>query len=163
MSEIDGPLGCHAEHRDCQAWSVVVRGGDFGVKVVSWNVAYRVGAAAKAQGDWLAALRPLPTLAILQEVNPNSIDALCEAAGFTWWQRAVDLRKPEKDDRPRTGPAPAGGAGWPTPHRPSQRYKSWAVSYLEVVHAQALCEGVPPGPGTGSPRPATARSTHSST
>jgi hypothetical protein len=34
---------------------------------------------------------------------------------------------------------------WPRPHRPSQRYKSLVVSYQEVVHAQALCEGIPPG------------------
>jgi hypothetical protein len=37
------------------------------------------------------------------------------------------------------------GAFWPRPHRPSQRYKSLVVSYQEVVHAQALCEGIPPG------------------
>ena len=73
-------------------------------------MAYRVGSAATAQGDWLASLHPLPTLALFQEANPNSIGALCDAAGFTWWQLAVDLRTPQDDDRPvrRRGVAIAG-------------------------------------------------------
>jgi hypothetical protein len=38
-----------------------------------------------------------------------------------------------------------GAANWPEPLRSSQRYKSWVVSYQEVVHAQAICARVPPG------------------
>lgn len=79
------------------------------VRVVSWNVAYRVG-AARTQGQWLAALQPSASVVLLQEVNPNSIKVLCEAAGLTWWKLAVDLRKPEAGDRPvrRRGVAVAG-------------------------------------------------------
>ncbi len=86
------------------------------MRVVSWNVAYRTGEAATRQGDWLAALQPQPVLALFQEANPNSIAALCDAAGFTWWRLAVDLRKPEIDDRPvrRRGVAIAGRGPEPT-------------------------------------------------
>ena len=38
------------------------------------------------------------------------------------------------------GSNPGGRTDWPIPHRPSQRYKSLVVSYLEVVHAQAMWE-----------------------
>jgi hypothetical protein len=37
-----------------------------------------------------------------------------------------------------TGSNPVGAANWPVPLRPSQRYKSWVVSYQEVVHAHAV-------------------------
>lgn len=70
------------------------------VRIVSWIVAYRVGAAARAEGDWFTSLDPQPTLALLQEANPNSIDALCRAVEFTWWRLALDIRAPEPDDRP---------------------------------------------------------------
>ena len=38
---------------------------------------------------------------------------------------------------------PVGAATWPIPHSPSQRHESLVVNCQEVVHAQALCEGVP--------------------
>lgn len=84
--------------------------------MVSWNVAYRVGAAAVLQGEWLAALRPAPDIVLLQEVNPNSVDALCAAAGLTWCRLAVDVRMPEAGDRPvrRRGVAIAGAGPEPT-------------------------------------------------
>ena len=34
---------------------------------------------------------------------------------------------------------------WPKRRFGDQCYMSLVVSYLEVVHAQAICEGVPPG------------------
>ena len=80
------------------------------LRVASWNVAYRVGPAAVLQGAWLAALRPLPDIVLLQEVNPRSIDTLCAAAGLTWQRLAVAVRTPEADDTPvrRRGVAVAG-------------------------------------------------------
>jgi hypothetical protein len=53
---------------------------------------------------------------LLQEVNPNSIDVLCESAGLDWCRRAVDIRNPEPDDRPvrRRGVAIAGRGPEPT-------------------------------------------------
>jgi hypothetical protein len=85
------------------------------VRVASWNVAYRVR-AAQTQGAWLASLRPCPSLVLLQEVNPHSIEVLCAAAGLTWSRLAVDLRAPEAGDRPvrRRGVAIAGRSPEPS-------------------------------------------------
>jgi hypothetical protein len=55
---------------------------DGSVRVVSWNVAFRVGDTARRQGEWIAALRPRPQLALLQEVKPSSIEAVSDTAGF---------------------------------------------------------------------------------
>jgi len=86
------------------------------LRVVSWNVAYRVGTAAVLQGEWLAALHPAPDIVLLQEVNPNSVDHLCRMAELTWCRLAVDLRVAEADDRPvrRRGVAVAGRGPQPT-------------------------------------------------
>jgi len=53
------------------------------VRVVSWNVAFRLR-SARAKGQWLASLDPAPDLVLLQEVNPNSVEALRGAAGPDW-------------------------------------------------------------------------------
>lgn len=80
------------------------------LRIVSWNVAFRVDAAAGLQGAWLAALAPRPTVVLLQEANPRSIDSLCAAAGLDWYRLAVDVRVPQPDDAPvrRRGVAIAG-------------------------------------------------------
>ncbi|MGI5324863.1 hypothetical protein [Actinomadura nitritigenes] len=78
------------------------------MRVVSWNLAYRGVAATKNQG---ALLRDLTAdVILLQEVNPNSTEALQRAAGADWLIRAVDLRLAMPDDRParRRGVALAG-------------------------------------------------------
>jgi hypothetical protein len=84
------------------------------VRVVSWNVAYRVK-AAQTQGNWLASLQPRPALVLLQEAHPTSVQELCEAAGLTWCRLAVDVRTPQPDDRPvrRRGVAIAGSGQAP--------------------------------------------------
>jgi endonuclease/exonuclease/phosphatase family metal-dependent hydrolase len=86
------------------------------VRVVSWNVAYRVGDAAIAQGRWLAGLRPAPDLVLLQEVNPRSARLLCDEAGLEWRRLAVDLRTPSPGDTPvrRRGVAVAGRGAEPS-------------------------------------------------
>jgi hypothetical protein len=43
------------------------------------------------------------------------------------------------------GSNPVVRSNWPRPLRPSQRYESLVVSYLEVVHAQALRKRVAEG------------------
>lgn len=86
------------------------------LRVVSWNVANRVGDAARRQGDFLAALDPAPDIVMLQEVNRRSIDDLCARAGFDWLKLAVDIRHPELDDTPvrQRGSALAGRGSAPT-------------------------------------------------
>jgi endonuclease/exonuclease/phosphatase family metal-dependent hydrolase len=78
------------------------------IRVVSWNLAYRVGTAATRQGELLAELGP--DLALLQEVNRRSIEAVCTSAGLMWWRCAVDVRVAQPDDSPvrRRGVAIAG-------------------------------------------------------
>jgi hypothetical protein len=77
------------------------------VRVVSWNLHFRAGAAAKQQGDLLRRLGP--DLMLLQEVNCGSSEILCHAAGADWMVKAVDLT-PKPDDAPvrRRGVAIAG-------------------------------------------------------
>ena len=100
-----------------------------GVRVVSWNIANRVGDAARRQGEFLGALDPKPRVVMLQEVNRRSIELVSAEAGFDWVQLAVDVRKPEPTDTPvrqrgvalaGNGPAPvdlAILAGVPLPER----------------------------------------------
>jgi hypothetical protein len=54
--------------------------------------------AAERQGVLLRELEP--DLALLQEVNPGSTEALRRAARADWIVRAVDLRAAMPDDRP---------------------------------------------------------------
>jgi endonuclease/exonuclease/phosphatase family metal-dependent hydrolase len=51
------------------------------MRVVSWNIANRVGDAARRQGEFLADLDPRPDLVMLQEVNRRSIERVSEHAG----------------------------------------------------------------------------------
>lgn len=70
------------------------------LRLVSWNVANRVGDATRRQGEFLAQLDPLPDVVLLQEVNRRSVETLCEVAGMEWLHCAVDLRRPQPDDTP---------------------------------------------------------------
>jgi endonuclease/exonuclease/phosphatase family metal-dependent hydrolase len=85
------------------------------VRVASWNVAFRAGAAAQRQGELLCSLRP--DLILLQEVNPGSAEILRRAAGADWLVRAIDLRAPAPDDRPvRSRGVAIAGRGRPPAH-----------------------------------------------
>jgi hypothetical protein len=105
-----------------------------------------------AQGNWLASLRPLTTLVLLQEANPNSFDALCAAAGFTWWHLGVDLRVPQNDDRAvrRRGVAIAGRGPEPTelmllPELPLPERTMIARVSVGGVEAHVASYHAPPG------------------
>jgi hypothetical protein len=78
--------------------------------VVSWNLANRVGDAARRQGEFLASLSHQPDLVMFQEVNRRSIETVSERAGLGWFFLAADLRTPQPDDTPvrRRGVALAG-------------------------------------------------------
>jgi hypothetical protein len=86
------------------------------VRAVSWNLANRVGDAARRQGEFLAGLDPRPGLVMFQEVNRRSIDVVCDTAGLTWVRLAVDLRDRQPDDTPvrQRGVAIAGTGAPPT-------------------------------------------------
>jgi hypothetical protein len=68
--------------------------------VVSWNLANRVGDAARRQGEFLASLSPQPDLVMFQEVNRRSIETVSARAGLGWFFLAADLRMPQPDDTP---------------------------------------------------------------
>jgi endonuclease/exonuclease/phosphatase family metal-dependent hydrolase len=71
------------------------------MRIVSWNIAYRRGTTAKRQGSFLASLEP--DLVLLQEANPNSIQALLDTAGMDWLVEGGGprgLRVPQDGDRP---------------------------------------------------------------
>jgi hypothetical protein len=53
------------------------------LRVVSWNVAYRVVLAGR-QGEFLAALDPPPDLLLVQEAHPRSLDTIRQAVGLDW-------------------------------------------------------------------------------
>jgi hypothetical protein len=52
------------------------------LRVISWNLAHRVGAGASHEADLIRSLHP--DLALLQEANAGSIETLAEMAGFDW-------------------------------------------------------------------------------
>ncbi len=52
------------------------------LRVISWNLAYRVGDAARCEADLIRSLGT--DLALLQEANANSIESLARMAGFGW-------------------------------------------------------------------------------
>jgi hypothetical protein len=85
------------------------------VRVVSWNLNRRVGDAVRRQGEFLSSLEPPPSAVMLQEVNPRSIELMCERAGLDWFRLAVDLREPEPSDTRvrRLGVALAGRGAAP--------------------------------------------------
>lgn len=84
------------------------------LRAVSWNLANRVGDAARRQGEFLAALDPRPDFVMFQEVNRRSIGTVCEAAALTWVRLAVDLRDRQLDDTPvRQRGAAIAGTGHP--------------------------------------------------
>jgi hypothetical protein len=70
------------------------------IRTVSWNVANRVGDAARRQGEFLASLSPQPDLVMFQEVNRRSIETVSERAGLGWFFLAADLRMPQPGDTP---------------------------------------------------------------
>jgi endonuclease/exonuclease/phosphatase (EEP) superfamily protein YafD len=82
------------------------------LRVVSWNVAFRVG-QSPIQAAFLASLSPRADLILFQEVNRRVIDSVCEVAGMAWVQCSVDLREPDIHDTPvrRRGVAVAGRTG----------------------------------------------------
>ena len=61
------------------------------MRVGSWNVNRRVGATAVEQGAFLRS-NGIEMVAI-QEGNANSLEKLCEAAGFDWFYSGVNLAK----------------------------------------------------------------------
>lgn len=82
------------------------------LRVVTWNLSYRVGEAAERQGRFLDSLDP--DIVLLQEVNAGSLERLAAAAGLEWVRCSLDLREPmpgEKAGR-RRGCA-IGGRGTP--------------------------------------------------
>src|SRR5258708_34269855 len=52
------------------------------LRVISWNLAHRVGEGSKSEADLIRSLGP--DLALLQEANARSIEALAQMAGFDW-------------------------------------------------------------------------------
>jgi exonuclease III len=83
-----------------------VEGKITGVRVVSWNIAFRGPKAAKRQGALLRELAP--DLVLLQELNPGSSAVLTDAADTDWMVRAIDLRTPKPGDQHVRGVAIAG-------------------------------------------------------
>src|SRR5437868_4926748 len=80
------------------------------LRVVSWNINFRVGESARRQAVFLRSLDPRPDLVLLQEVNPTSASRLCELAGLDWIRCAVQMRKQTSHEHPlrRHGVAIAG-------------------------------------------------------
>jgi len=66
------------------------------MRVASWNVNRRVGPTAVVQGTFLRT--NLIEIVAIQEGNTNSLEKLCEAAGFDWFYSGVDFAK----DLPKT-------------------------------------------------------------
>jgi hypothetical protein len=62
------------------------------LRVISWNLARRVGKGASREAGLIRSLGP--DLALLQEANATSIDALAQMAGFDW------VRWTKPDERP---------------------------------------------------------------
>jgi hypothetical protein len=127
-------------------------------RIVSWNVAFRSSEAARRQGEFLAELKP--SLVLLQEVNPQSSEALADEGGLDWLVRAVDLREPQPGDTPvrRRGVA-IGGTG----PRPTRTYlldgvrlperMLIAALQLEGLAAHAISYHAPPGVNYGIEKP----------
>lgn len=89
------------------------RGTVPGVRIVNWNLNWRTGATATAQGEYLGRLGP--DVALLQGVNVRALPDVAAAAGARWYRCSLDLREPmPSDDRKRErccaaigwGPAP---------------------------------------------------------
>lgn len=81
-------------------------------KVGSWNLNRRVGEAAVSEGKFLA--EQGVEIVALQEVNANSIEDLCEAAGLDWYRSALELRPPGDHEGPgRRLAAAVAGRGAP--------------------------------------------------
>ncbi len=68
------------------------------LRAISWNLAHRVGLGARNEADLIRSLGP--DVALLQEANAKSIDALAHMAGFQW----VRWTKPDHQPlRPGSG------------------------------------------------------------
>ncbi len=111
------------------------------MRVVSWNIANRVGDAARRQGEFLANLDPHPDLVMLQEVNRRSIELVTEHAGLDWVRLAVDVRVAETTDTPvRQRGVALAGSGQP----PGTAEILHDIPLPErTVHALVQLDGVP--------------------
>ena len=125
-------------------------------RVASWNLNWRVGAAA-AQGRLLAELGV--DVAALQEVNPRSLRSLCEAAGFEWSRSSAQVAAwGPNSDGPRRKLVAIAGRG-PEPQTWSQ------VPEVPHPHRAIICDlgpirigsfHAPPGVQYGLEKPAQA-------
>jgi endonuclease/exonuclease/phosphatase family metal-dependent hydrolase len=118
------------------------------MRVVSWNVAFRGRKTAKRQGDLLRKFAP--NLILLQEVNPDSSEVLCDAAGADWIARAIDLRTSDPEDSPvrRRGVAIAGRGlplrrKWLLPSRWWQRDKIQHAQPERILLIETQTGGTP--------------------
>jgi len=84
------------------------------MRVGSWNVNRRVGQAASVQGSFLRT-NGVEVVAI-QEGNTNSVEKLCEAAGFDWFFSGVDVAKDLPKENARRLSAVIAGKGPPPIH-----------------------------------------------
>lgn len=122
------------------------------MRVVSWNLANRVGDAARRQGEFLAGLDPRPDVVMLQEVNRRSIDVVRERAELDWVCLAADIRVAEASDTPvrQRGVAVAGIGDAPVEvdvldEVPLPERTIHAVVDLEHVPVRVASYHAPPG------------------
>ena len=95
------------------------------MRVGSWNVNRRVGATAVEQGAFLRS-NGIEMVAI-QEGNANSLEKLCEAAGFDWFYSGVDLAEELPKENARRLSAVIAGKG----PRPSKSFVFESVPFPE--------------------------------
>lgn len=81
------------------------------MRVVSWNVHNRSGAAAVQLGEFLASLSPRPDIVLLQEVNQRAVEPLRDAAGLDWLRHSMGRFTPEPVSSGRRLGVAVGGMG----------------------------------------------------
>jgi endonuclease/exonuclease/phosphatase family metal-dependent hydrolase len=63
------------------------------LRVLSWNVRYVIGQAARREAEFLSSLDPPADIVLLQEVNRHSAEDLRRLGGLDWLRLASDLRR----------------------------------------------------------------------
>lgn len=81
------------------------------MRVGSWNVNRRVGDTASIQGEFL--FKHDVEIIAIQEGNTNSIEKVCEAAGFDWFYSGVNIAKNLPKENARRLSAVIAGKGPP--------------------------------------------------
>lgn len=123
------------------------------MQVGSWNVNRRVGDAAIREGKFLKE-QNIDIVAI-QEANLNSLDLLCESAGFDWWRCGLNYATNENKTTARRLGAAVAGRGTPP-------NKSFVFDNVMLPERTLVCEfsdhivcsfHAPPGVNWGIEKP----------